>query len=93
MKSEDILIEPIISEKSWKLQEDNKYTFKVHLKANKVEIKKAVEEIFKVKVEKVWVQNFRGKPRRHRFYERGRTPRWRKAIVKVAEGDKIEIYQ
>lgn len=90
---EDILLEPIVSEESWRLQDENKYTFRVHPEANKVQIKKAIEQIFKVKVEKVWTANFSGKPRRRRFYEQGRTPSWKKAIVKLAAGNRIELYQ
>lgn len=90
---EDILIEPIVSEESWRLQEDNMYTFKVHPQANKLQIKRAVEEIFKVRVTAVRTMNLRGKPRRQRFYQEGRTARWKKAIVRLAEGDRIEIYQ
>ncbi|MFQ5793757.1 MAG: 50S ribosomal protein L23 [Candidatus Bipolaricaulia bacterium] len=90
---EDILIEPIISEESWRLQDENKYAFRVHPRANKPEIRKAVQEIFGVKVVGVWTMRYRGKPRRQRFYERGRTSGWKKAIVQLADGDRIEIYQ
>ena len=72
--------------------EDGKYAFRVALGANKVEIRKAVEEIFKVKVEKVWVANRKGKPRRERLSQlHGRTSRWRKAIVRLVPGDRIEM--
>ncbi len=91
---EDILIEPIVSEESWRVQEDsNMYTFRVHPQANKHQIRRAVEEIFKVRVLSVRTMNQRGKPRRQRFYQEGQTPRWKKAIVRLAEGDGIEIYQ
>lgn len=91
---EDLLIEPLVSEESWRIQEDNNmYTFRVHPQANKLQIRQAVEEIFKVRVVSVRTMNLRGKPRRQRFYQEGRTPRWKKAIVRLAEGDQIEIYQ
>lgn len=90
---EDVLFEPIVSEESWGLQDEHKYTFRVHPHANKLQIRRAVEEIFRVKVVRVWIQNYKGKPRRHRFYEQGKTSSWKKAIVKLAEGDRIEIYQ
>jgi len=89
---EDILLSPILTEDTWQQMEDGKYAFRVALGANKVEIRKAVEEIFKVKVEKVWVANRKGKPRRERLSQlHGRTSRWRKAIVRLAPGDRIEM--
>lgn len=91
---EDVIIEPIVSEQSWRLQgEQNKYTFRVHRRANKIQIRKAVEDLFEVKVEKVWTMNYKGKPRSMRFDIEGKRPSWKKAIVKLAEGDQIEIYQ
>ena len=90
---EDILIAPLVSEESWRLQEDNMYTFKVHPEASKSQIKRAVEEIFKVHVVAVRTMNMPGKPRKQRFYQTGRTPGWKKAIVRLAEGNQIDIYQ
>lgn len=91
---EDIIIEPIVSEQSWGLQEEqNKYTFRVHQKANKVQIREAVESLFDVKVKKVWTMNYKGKPRSMRFDVEGKRPSWKKAIVKLAQQDQIEIYQ
>ncbi len=90
--SEDIVLAPILTENTWQQMEDRKYTFRVAIGANKIEIRKAVEELFKVKVEKVWTANRKGKPRRERLSQmHGRTPRWRKAIVRLAPGDRIEI--
>jgi large subunit ribosomal protein L23 len=92
--SEDVIIEPIVSEESWRLQdEENKYTFRVHPGANKIQIRKAVENLFGVEVEKVWTMNYRGKPRSMRFNVEGKRPNWKKAVVKLVEGDQIEIYQ
>lgn len=93
MKLESVLIKPLVSEKSWRMQDERKYSFRVHPSADKLQIKKAVESIFKVKVEQVWTANYAGKPRRRRFYQQGRTPAWKKAIVRLAEGQRIEIYK
>jgi large subunit ribosomal protein L23 len=90
---EDVLVEPMVSEKNWKLKEDNKYVFKVHPEANKVQVKRAVELLFKVKVTKVWVMNQLGKPRRRKYWQQGRTDDWKKAIVQLAKDNRIEIYQ
>jgi large subunit ribosomal protein L23 len=89
---EDIVLAPILTEETWRKIEDRKYAFRVCLGANKVEIKKAIEELFKVRVEKVWTANVKGKPRRERLSQQhGRTSRWRKAIVRLAPGERIEI--
>jgi large subunit ribosomal protein L23 len=89
---EDILREPVISEKGWRLQEENKYVFEVHPKANKNQIKRAVEHLFKVKVLKVWTLNMPSKPRTKKFYQHGEVPGWKKAVVQVAPGQRIEVY-
>jgi large subunit ribosomal protein L23 len=89
---EDIIIAPIITEKSYKLaQEQNKYTFKVHPDANKIEIKNAVEKLFKVKVTSVNTINVKPKRKRLGKFE-GKTSSWKKAIVTLKEGDKIELF-
>lgn len=88
----DIIIQPVVTEKSTNLLADNKYTFWVNTKANKVEIKQAVEELFEVKVERVNTMNVRGKLRRVRQFT-GMTPARKKAIVTLAAGDKIEIFE
>ena len=90
---EDVLREPVVSEKGWRLQEENKYVFDVHPHANKTQIKRAVENIFKVKVLKVWALNMPSKPRKKKFYQQGQLPGWKKAIVQVAEGQRIEVYK
>jgi len=90
--AEDVILAPILTENTWRQMEERKYAFRVALGANKVEIRKAVEELFKVKVEKVWTANRKGKPRRERLSQmHGRTSRWRKAIVRLAPGDRIEV--
>ena len=88
-----ILIQPVISEKSMEASEtEHKYHFKVHPKANKVEIRRAVEAIFNVRVESVNTLNVRGKARRRSYRDRmGRTANWKKAIVLLAAGDRIDM--
>ncbi len=89
----DIIVKPIVTEKSTSLMEENKYTFKVNIKANKVEIKKALEEIFGVKVESVNTMRVKGKPKRMGVH-RGYTSDWKKAIVTLAPDSKpIEIFE
>ena len=88
----DIIIRPIISEQSMEQIADRKYTFVVAKCANKIEIKKAVEEIFGVNVEKVTTLNMAGKIKRMGRTE-GRRAAWKKAVVKLAEGSKtIEFF-
>ena len=87
-----IIKRPVISEKSTILSEkDNNYVFEVSLDANKIQIKKAVEEIFKVGVTKVRTMRMRGKLKRVRL-QYGRTPEWKKAIVTLKKGDSIELF-
>jgi large subunit ribosomal protein L23 len=87
----DIIVRPLITEKTMKMQaDDNKVTFEVARHANKTQVRMAVEEIFKVKVEKVNIVNVRPRTKRVGKYE-GTTSAVRKAIVKLAEGQKIEL--
>ena len=90
---QDIIIRPIITEASMDALADRKYTFKVAKTANKIEIKKAVEQLFKdVKVEKVNTMNVRGRKKRMGRNE-GYTSDWKKAIVTLKEGSKtIEFF-
>ena len=92
MEARDIIIRPVVTEKSIGLMENNKYVFKVALNANKIEIKKAVEEIFKVKVVDVNTVRVKGKEKRM-GRSVGRTSDYKKAIVQLAEGDSIEIFE
>ena len=87
----DVLIAPVVSEKSYGLLDQNKYTFVVRPDANKTEIKIAVEEIFGVKVTAVNTMNRQGKRRRTR-YGWGQRPNTKRAIVSVAEGERIDIF-
>jgi len=96
-----IIIKPILTEKVTNLQEsERKYGFKVHPSANKIEIKKAVEDRFGVKVEKVSTMNIKGKRKQMTIRSGGRVIRtngrrsnWKKAIITLKEGDKIDFYQ
>jgi len=86
----DIIKKPLITEKSMELAAFNKYTFKVDNRANKLEIRGAVEEIFKVTVTAVHTISIKGKPvRRGRYH--GHKSDWKKAIVTLKPGDKIEV--
>ena len=87
----DVLIAPVVSEKSYGLLDANKYTFLVRPSANKTEIKIAVEKIFSVKVTKVNTLNRTGKTRRTRF-GLGKRPDTKRAVVSLAEGERIDIF-
>jgi large subunit ribosomal protein L23 len=87
----DILLAPVISEKSYGLLDENKYTFLVHPDANKTQIKISVEKVFGVKVTGVNTINRQGKRKRTRFGY-GQRNATRRAIVTVAEGDRIDIF-
>ena len=90
--AQDIIIAPVITEKSMSVIADKKYTFKVAKDANKIEIANAVEEIFKVKVAKVNTISVRGKARRMGRYE-GYTASWKKAVVTLkADSKTIEFF-
>ena len=93
MHVRDVLVRPLVTEKSTRLMsEGNQYTFQVHPDATKVDIRRAVEELFKVKVLAVRTTWVRGKTRRFGRYV-GKRPDWKKAIVKVAPGQRIEIFE
>ena len=87
----DVLLAPVVSEKSYSLLDQNKYTFLVHRDSNKTEIKIAVEQVFNVKVTSVNTLNRTGKRRRTRFGY-GSRPDTKRAIVSVAEGQRIDIF-
>lgn len=92
MKNFDIIIRPLVTEKSMMDMEENKYTFEVAKKSNKSEIKKAIESIFSVKVEKVHTMNMTGKVKRQGMNS-GKRPDWKKAIVKLtADSKPIEFF-
>ena len=92
MSSKSIIIKPILTEKINELQESqNKYGFKVHPSANKIEIKKAVEVAFGKKVASVRTANYDGKLKRQRRSDAGRTAHWKKAYVKLANGETLDL--
>ena len=92
LDARQVLIAPVVSEKSYSLIGENKYSFRVHDKAHKTQIRQAVEELFDVKVESVNVLKVRAKPKR-RGLHKGRKPGWKKAVVELREGDRIEIFE
>ena len=87
-----VLLAPVVSEKSYSLITDRKYTFKVHEDAHKTQIRQAVEELFEVKVASVNIVKVQSKPKRRGFIK-GRRPGWKKAIVELREGYDIEIFE
>lgn len=87
-----VLIAPVVSEKSYSLITDRKYTFRVHPNAHKTQIRQAVEELFDVEVESVNIVKVKPKPKRRGMIV-GRRPGWKKAIVKLKEGHEIEIFE
>ena len=87
-----VILAPVVSEKSYSLLDGNAYTFVVSKRANKTEIRQAVESIWDVKVVRVNTLNRKGKNKRFRFTQ-GKRPDTKRAVVKLAEGDKIEIFE
>lgn len=92
MNPHQIIIRPLITEKNTNLMAYNKYSFEVDRKATKPQIKSAVESIFNVTVTKVHTMNMRGKMRRRGQYF-GYESDWKKAIVTLAPGDRIELFE
>lgn len=89
----DVLVRPVISEKSTFLTERNTYTFEVRRDANKHDVKAAVEAVFKVEVTGVRMVNVKPKQKRRGRRTPGVVPGWRKAIVTIAPGQKIELFE
>ena len=87
-----VLLAPHVSEKSYSLIPDRKYTFKVHPDAHKTQIRQAVEQLFDVHVERVNIVKVQSKPKRRGLFK-GTRPGWKKAIVQVREGETIEIFE
>ncbi len=92
MNLNDIIIKPVLSEKSTDHAEMGKYVFRVSMKANKDTVKKAIHDIFNVQPEKVNIIRVRGKRKRVRYHY-GNTAAWKKAIVTLKKGDKIELFE
>lgn len=92
MEARDILIRPIVTEKSTALMEQGKYTFRVPLAATKIQIHQAVEQIFKVKVQAVNTMRYEGKLKRMGRTQ-GRRSDWKKAVVTLKPGEAIELFE
>ena len=92
MHPTQVVIRPVVSEKSYVLASADRYTFRVHPDANKTQIRQAVEALFDVGVLEVRTSSVKSKPKR-RGYTSGRTREWKKAIVQVREGDTIPVFQ
>jgi large subunit ribosomal protein L23 len=87
-----VLLAPVVSEKSYELIEQRKYSFRVHPDAHKTQVRQAVEELFAVRVQGVKIVKVQPKPKR-RGLVRGQKPGWKKAIVQLREGESIEIFE
>ena len=92
MEARDILIRPIVTKKSTALMEQGKYTFRVPLAATKIQIRQAVEQIFKVKVQAVNTMRYEGKLKRMGRTQ-GRRSDWQKAVVTLKPGEAIELFE
>jgi len=88
----EILLAPVVSEKSYSLIGDGKYVFRIHPDAHRTQVRQAVEQLFDVHVERVNVLKVQAKPKR-RGMSKGIKPGWKKAIVQLREGDTIEIFE
>jgi large subunit ribosomal protein L23 len=92
MEVRQVIVRPIVSEKSYALMADGKYTFRVHDRAHKTQIAQAIEEIFNVHVRSVRTAKVNSKPKR-RGLTSGRSRSWKKAIVQLAPGERIELFE
>ncbi len=88
----EVLLAPVVTEKSYTLVNDRKYSFRVHKDAHKTQIRQAVEQLFSVHVERVNILKVQPKPKR-RGTSKGTRPGWKKAIVQVREGESIPIFE
>jgi large subunit ribosomal protein L23 len=90
----DVILRPIVSEKSYALLDENAYTFQIDRGANKIEVRQAIEELFGVHVVKVTTLNRKGKrTRNRRTGTAGRRPDTKRAVVTLAEGDRIDLFE
>ena len=92
MNAREVLIQPVVSEKSYELLAANKYTFRVHPRAHKTQIRQAVEEVFDVRVHDVRTLSVKPKPKR-RGWTHGKTRAWKKAVVELHPDDSIELFE
>ena len=88
----EVLLAPVVSEKSYEQIAQNQYTFRVHKDAHKTQVRQAVEELFEVTVLRVNISKVQAKPKR-RGLHKGTKPGWKKAIVQLQQGDSIEIFE
>jgi large subunit ribosomal protein L23 len=92
MTAREVVIRPVVSEKSYALLAANKYTFRVHDEAHKTQIRQAIEEVFGVRVQDVRTSWVKSKPKR-RGWTSGKTRRWKKAVVQLHPEDSIELFE
>jgi large subunit ribosomal protein L23 len=92
VNARQVIMRPVISEKSYALLAANKYTFRVHERSNKTQVRQAVEDIFGVRVQGVRTAWVKTKPKR-RGYSSGRSRQWKKAIVTLHPEDSIELFE
>ncbi|HOJ99404.1 MAG: 50S ribosomal protein L23 [Treponemataceae bacterium] len=92
MTYENVIIEPVLSEKTNRMREEGKYVFKVNLSATKIQVKEAVRRLFNVHPVSCTMMVVGGKPKRLR-YRSGRTSTWKKAIVRLEKGEKISLFE
>ncbi len=92
MNARSVIVRPVISEKSYALLAANKYTFRIHERANKTQVRQAIEEIFGVRVMGVRTQNVKPKPKR-RGISTGKRRQWKKAVVTLHPDDSIELFE
>jgi large subunit ribosomal protein L23 len=92
LTSEQVVISPVVSEKSYSGIADRRYTFRVHEDAHKTQVRQAIEQLFDVHVERVNIVKVQAKPKRRGLFK-GTRPGWKKAIVQVREGETIEIFE
>lgn len=92
MDARTVLIRPVISEKSYALIGEGKYTFRVHERANKTQVAQAVEDAFGVQVAAVRTAKVRAKPKRRGLHQ-GHSRAWKKAVVQLAPGQRIELFE
>ena len=89
----EVLLAPVVSEKSYaQIEGSNTYSFRIHPDAHKTQVRQAVEELFDVKVQNVNIVKVQAKPKRRGMFQ-GSRPGWKKAIVQLAEGETIEIFE
>ena len=92
LETYQVILRPLVTEKGMhRSTRNNQYAFEVHLQASKDDVRRAIEDLFNVKVDKVRTQNRRGKPRRHKF-KMGSTKAWKKAIVTLNEEHRINFF-